>query len=173
MLNQNIKYIYKTKKEYLSFFFYSIWGVVALSPLGMAGLFDGNFPIKIFFLLLAVLFAISFYNIYIQLTYKEQEITQEASVVSYEFKSPITMHLTGDEKVSVRIQFDKNSISVPMTKKEYDALNISQNDNTVIVTGLVKITDKHKFCPFILFQDFITIKDIKKADINVEKSKFV
>jgi len=127
----------------------------------------------VFGLFLLFLIAIILYQFYVHYKYDEQEITQEASVISYRINDRIFIEPTGDESLLVLLKFNKKSILVPMTKKEYDALKLTKENNNVIVTALVKITDEHKMCPLHSMYDFITIKDIKKADINVEKSEFV
>ena len=114
------------------------------------------------------------YQLYIQLTYEEKEIIQEGSITSYEVVDTINIEATGDERLSVFIEFNNGkAINVPMTKREYDALNISKTDNTVIVSAHVKITDEDKICPLLCMHDFITITDIRKADVNINKSDFV
>ena len=60
-----------------------------------------------------------------------------------------------------------------MTKREYAALNISETENQVIITARVKITDEHKISPILMMPDFITVTDIKKADVNIDKSDVV
>lgn len=166
-----------TKKSLCEYFMTAIAGLFTFCPIELASIIDANLLFKILAtLFFGPLIFVCLYFLYIQFTYKTQEITQEVSIISYEFKSPIPLKTTGDEQLFVRILFGENKkqniIDVPMTKRDYDALNISETDNKVVITARVKVTAEDKVYP-ILIPDFITVTDIQKSDFNVEKSDFV
>ena len=99
MLNKNIQYIIETKASLFDYYRTAICALFMFTPIEFASIIDAN----LFFKILATLFfgpliLVCLYFLYIQFTYKTQEITQKASVVSYKFKSSIPLKTTGDEK---------------------------------------------------------------------------
>lgn len=174
MLNKYTAYILKTKESRSSYFQHAIFILLMCIALDIPCLTDRCLFINLLGLIVLFFIGVIIHQLYVQCTYEEKEITQEATIVSYEVVDTINLEPTGDERISVFIEFSNGkALNMPMTKREYDALELSKTDNTVIVTARVKITDEDDICPLLFMHDFITVTDIRKAGVNINKSDFV